>query len=165
VSDNTSTVRRTLREFGVIVLGVLVALWIDASWAWLQDRGDEAELLEDLSADFGANLVELDRVIEAHERAAIDIGRLLNRDVESLPDDSLYAFLGSVVQLQTFNARTGALESALSSGRIELLRDRELRAALTRWPGYLSDATESIAWVMPLVMEQDARFRSRSPAP
>lgn len=158
MSENRKAFRRTLREFGVIVLGVLVALWIDASWAWLQDRGEEADLLEDLSSDFAANLVELDRVILAHETASADIGRLLHGSIADLPDDSLVAFIQSVTQLQTFNARDGALEGALSSGRIELLRDRELRTALTRWPGYLSDATESIEWIMPIVMEQSARF-------
>lgn len=37
-TENANKFRRRLSEFAVIVVGVLVALWIDAGWAWLQDR-------------------------------------------------------------------------------------------------------------------------------
>ena len=158
MSDTRRTLAKSFREFGIIVLGVLVALWIDASWAWLQDRGDEAQLIEDLSSDFGINLIELERVIDTHERSATDARRLLYEGIEDLPDDSVPDFFESALQLHSFNARMGALESALSSGRIELLRDRELRAALTAWPGYLSDATEGVEWLRPLDMQQGTRF-------
>ena len=152
---------RGFREFAIIVLGVLVALWIDASWAWLQDRRDEAELIEDLASDFDFNLNEIERIVDLQERSATAVRRLLYEGIEDLPDDSLPEFAESVSYLHTFNARMGGLESALSSGRIELLRDRELRAALTAWPGYLADATEGVEWLRPFEMELGARFGFR----
>ena len=152
-ADRANRGRRLAGEFFVIVVGVLVALWIDAGWSWVQDRQDERVLLEDLRSDFEANYRELGAIAESH-RVTLEVGnRFLTGGLEALNPDSLDEAGGILARLETFNPRLGALESAISSGRIDLIRDDRLRAELAAWPGYLSDAAEEIEWVFPSVLE------------
>ena len=65
-----SKARRAAGEFAIIVAGVLVALWLDAGWAWLQDRQDERALIADLRSDFEANRAALRQVLVAQDRSA-----------------------------------------------------------------------------------------------
>jgi hypothetical protein len=141
--------RRAAGEFAIIVVGVLVALWLDAGWAWLQDRQDERALIADLRSDFEANRSALQQVFVAQHRSADVTRQILTVGVDGLPADSVDVLFQAMLNVQTFNARTGALNSALGSGRIRLLRKEGLRSALAAWPGYLEDAMEEVVDAMP----------------
>jgi hypothetical protein len=141
--------RRAAGEFAVIVVGVLVALWIDAGWEWLQDRQDERALIADLRSDFGANRSSLQQVLVAQRRAADVTRQILTVGVDGLSTDSVDALFSAMLNVQTFNPRSGALNSALGSGRIRLLRSQDLRSALAAWPGYLEDAREEVVETVP----------------
>jgi len=144
-----SKARRPAGEFAIIVVGVLVALWLDAGWAWLQDRQDERALIADLRSDFEANRSALQQVSVDQQRAADVTRQILTVGVDGLPADSVDVLFQAMLNVQTFNPRTGALSSALGSGRIQLLRDQGLRSALAAWPGYLEDAREEMEETMP----------------
>jgi hypothetical protein len=144
-----SKARRAAGEFAIIVVGVLVALWLDAGWAWLQDRQDERALIADLRSDFEANRSALQQVFVAQHRSADVTRQILTVGVDGLPADSVDVLFQAMLNVQTFNARTGALNSALGSGRIRLLRKEGLRSALAAWPGYLEDAMEEVVDAMP----------------
>jgi hypothetical protein len=144
-----SKARRAAGEFAIIVVGVLVALWLDAGWAWLQDRQDERALIADLRSDFEANRAALQQVVVAQHRSADVTREILTVGVDGLPADSVDTLFQVMQNVQTFNPRTGALNSALGSGRIQLLRNQALRSALAAWPGYLEDAREEVTDAMP----------------
>lgn len=145
--------RRAASEFFVIVVGVLVALWIDAGWGWLEDRGDERALLRDLQADFEVNLDEI-RTAAVRRATTSNLGSRLVRDgISGFSPDSLDAVVMSVYQVWTLNPRMGALESSISAGRIDLIRNDELRSALTSWAGYFEDAEEETRLMMPHVVD------------
>ena len=152
-AETTSKLRRHLAEFAVIVVGVLVALWVDAGWAWLKDRGAEEQLLADLSDEFSANQVLLHTAIDRMEEIAAAGERLLTEGSASVPADSLESFLLAVVSVERFNPRLGTLESAVASGRIDLLRDSELRSGLAGWRAMADDATEAVDWMVPESLE------------
>ena len=150
MSNNPITkARRAAGEFVVIVVGVLVALWLDAGWAWLQDRQDERALIADLRSDFEANRTALQRIFVAQDRAADVTRQILTVGVDGLPADSVDALFQAMLNVETFNPRAGALNSAFGSGRIQLLRNQSLRSALAAWPGYLEDAREEVVETMP----------------
>jgi hypothetical protein len=144
-----SKARRAAGEFAIIVVGVLVALWLDAGWAWLQDRQDERALIADLRSDFEANRLALQQILVAQHRAADVTRQILTVGVGGLPADSVDILFQAMLNVETFNPRTGALNSALGSGRIQLLRSQGLRSALAAWPGYLEDAREEVEEAMP----------------
>ena len=140
-------------EFAVIVLGVLIALWIDAGWGWIQDRAEEGEIIEDLEADFRFNLEEL-RTIRARRQEILDYSLvLLQEGVAHVPSDSLSLFDRRLLQVYSFNPRLGALNATMQSGRVSVLRSRELRNALAGWEGYLADEQEEIQWALPVAMQ------------
>ena len=147
-----SRARRAAGEFAIIVVGVLVALWLDAGWDWLQDRQDELALIADIRSDFEANRSALQQVSVAQHRSADITRQVLTVGVDGLPADSVDALFQAMLDVQTFNPRTGALNSALGSGRIHLLRNEDLRSALAAWPGYLEDATEEVVDAMPQLL-------------
>lgn len=148
-NSSNSRARRAAGEFAIIVVGVLVALWLDAGWAWLQDRQDERALIADLRSDFEANRSALQQVYVTQHRAADVTRQILTVGVDGLPADSVNVLFQAMLNVQTFNPRTGALNSALGSGRIQLLRNQSLRSALAAWPGYLEDAREEVVETMP----------------
>jgi len=139
-----SKVRRAAVEFAIIVVGVLVALWLNAGWKWIQDRQDERAIIADLRSDFEVNRSALQEVLVAQRRAADVSRQILTIGVGGLPPDSVDVLFQAMLNVQTFNPLTGALNSALGSGRIQLLRSQGLRSALAAWPGYLEDAMEEV---------------------
>jgi hypothetical protein len=144
------TARRGLTEFVVIVVGVLAALWIDAGWSWLQDRDEEHLILADLASDFQANLATLDQTIAVHDDQLRAVERGLTNDVASIPMDELLPMTRAVFTLETFLPRRGALDAAISSGRVTLIRDHALRSELAGWERLVAEASEEIDFAWPL---------------
>jgi hypothetical protein len=140
-------------EFVVIVVGVLAALWIDAGWSWLQDRGEEQLILADLASDFQANLATLDQTIAVHDDQLRAVERGLTTDVASIPMDELLPMTRAVFTLETFLPRRGALDAAISSGRITLIRDHALRSELAGWERLVAEASEEIDFAWPANIE------------
>lgn len=141
--------RRGVVEFAVIVVGVLSALWIDAGWAWLQDRQEEKLILEDLAADFAANLSTLDETLAIHDVQLGAVERTLTENLDSIAMDELAPMTRAIFTLETFLPRRGALDAAISSGRINLIRDHALRSELTGWGRLVAEASEEIDFAWP----------------
>lgn len=133
---------------GVAILtSILLAFAIDAWWDARQDRQEEVEVLRGLEDEFLSYQRQLDRFMEVSELSM----RLLEGVLVSGPptfrappppavaDSAL--FLMSVIP--TFDATGGALAALLSSGRLELLQSRSLRATLASWPNVISDIRDN----------------------
>lgn len=140
-----SGLRSAFREVALIVLGVLIALSLDALWQYRVDRGDEGDLLAGLQDEFTENAETLDRWIELHREVATSTEAFLAR-LEAVPQgstvsipDSLIAELG---RTPTFDPELNSLDAALSSGQISLIRSVRIQRALASWSRSLSDAQE-----------------------
>ena len=57
----TSGLRASFRDVVLIVVGVLIALSLEAMWQYRADRADEDELLAGLLMEFRENVDALDR--------------------------------------------------------------------------------------------------------
>lgn len=145
----SARLRRGLTEFLVIVVGVLAALWIDAGWSWLQDRDEERLILADLAADFTANLETIDQTLASHDAQLRAVERGLSADLTVLPMEEILPMTRDVFILETFLPRTGALEAAISSGRLNLIRNRALRSRLTGWERLVAEAIEEVDFAWP----------------
>jgi hypothetical protein len=123
---------RLVAEFLVIVTGVLVALGVD-QWAQNQrDRTLEAEYLERLLDDVRYDLDELAFI---RERSAVSAehAQLVLDDgwVRRARPDSLVAITYSAVITRVPDLSRSTFNELVSSGRIELLRSRAVREALS----------------------------------
>lgn len=145
---------KALGEFGVIVLGVVVALTADA---WYQARSEQREgaaLVVALREELELNLAALDLVAGRAEEARLAVSDLLEM---SGPDagvptpgvvDSLI-FSGSLVT--SFDPATGIIDQILGPGRLALVESEEIRAEITRWDELLRDLREDESRTLDIV--------------
>ena len=143
----TGAARRAFGELAVIIVGVLVALWIDAAYQAWQDRQAEQDALRSLSAELEETLRRLDEAIEVQEEVVAAHHELFQLgESQSLPSqDSLGLLVGRAFYFARLEPVRGTYDALIASGEITLLRDHELRDALARLFGFLGDGFEDEA--------------------
>jgi hypothetical protein len=138
--------RSRLYEFITIVLGILGAFAIDAAWEQRGERAQEQALTAALVADFAGARADLDRVMAVHDSVLWGADRLMalsNREDLSDADPAMLgAALVWTLANPTFDPPTGTVETILSSGRVDILRNDELVKELTRWSAAVQDMRE-----------------------
>ena len=152
--------RRALGELVIIVLGVLIALGVDSIWEQMRERSAEAAYLEALFVDALSDSLEYETVVGVLERAESATESMLAiLGGGEVPGDPLLlsqqVFCASFLPLPVINRTT--LDDLLSTGNLNLLRDRELRSALLEYYGRI--ATE-MQWSGEHRANQD-RYRQR----
>lgn len=136
--------RESVREIIVVVASILIAFALDASWDSSIERRQERDLLEGLLVEFRENQEQLALRISNHERLAAgsrEVARLLQdagASTVTVPDTLLITLMIT----PTFDPRLGTLEEAQNAGRTNLIRNSELRAALSSWSGQWRDVSE-----------------------
>lgn len=136
-----------LIEVGVVVLGVAIGFRVTA-WGVERDaRAEEQVLLVGLRPEFEDVLKGIDAQVAKHRRVESAVVSILDALAEAerngqpfatIPDDTLlWALVPTTTQFSQ-----GVLDGILVSGRLELIRDRDLRTALAEWGGVLADVTE-----------------------
>ena len=137
--------KRISAEAAAIVGSILLAFAIDAGWQDRQDKVEERELLAGLRIEFSANRVHLAEVIAnwtALSDSAESLHRLL-RDWDSDEGDTLVRLRSQLERTKSVDPRTGQLNSLISSGKLGLIRNPELRAQLADWPDLVTDLSHN----------------------
>jgi len=118
----------------VVVASILLAFGIDAWWDGRQAIRDEDELLVGLREEASANLALLRTYVDSLEMNRERLGRFIMSDpvafAESQGDS---AWLSAIrPQFRDFSPKLsyGFLDGAIAAGKLELVGDVELRAAL-----------------------------------
>ncbi len=145
MSDGASPWRRRLGEFAVVVIGVLVALFVDGVREDLQERRTLADYLGDVAFEIEC----ADRTLDTMQNTALPLKmESLGRTVALLSDpafevENVIGFLadltnsGSTVRPWLTNDRYQALRN---SGSLRLLRDSDVSIGLADFyeaPGIL----------------------------
>ena len=152
-------------EIILVVIGILLALQINS---WNQQRIEnkqELTLLSLLKDEFQHNLSELDRSIEINKKATQSCVKL----TELIRADSIIKVPGIVDELlvnlggfNSFDARIGISGEAVNSGKINILKNGEIRTQLGNWLKILADDQEDILFrsdnytinLMPFLMKR-----------
>jgi len=133
------------REVLLIVVGVLLALSLEALWQYRGERTAEGALLEGLRAELAANLESLERTLGAHGRVARS-GEELIRRLEGARDGELVmmpdSLLGDVARTPRYRPDMNTLDAAISSGQISLIQALEVQRSLASWRGRLLEAQQ-----------------------
>ena len=126
------------------VLGAILAAF--SLEAWWQERAEgiaAREELQQVAVDLAENtrLIEVER--RTHDRIAsgvaefqVRVSAAENGDVISVPDTIVTAFLAH----PSYDPVVASMDRLLSSGRLPMIGDLELQAALSRWPREVEDA-------------------------
>lgn len=148
---------RVAVESAAVVLSILLAFSIDASWSERQERAREQALLRGILADYRASRAELAERVRLAARMAQNTA-LLTQQVSdwdgatllSVADSLILGVLGG----PTYEPATNTLDAALGSGEIELIRSDAVKAELAHWRRALLDTREDEVEVRRLTNEQ-----------
>jgi len=129
-------VTRALLEGLVIVVSILLAFGLEASWSARAERRDAMELLLSISADIEENRALVARHLEGTDRYVAltqSVLEVLASGERGASADSTLAGIGNVFTYPTWDPINDAYQEAKSSGRLALIQDPALRLLLTRY--------------------------------
>jgi hypothetical protein len=142
LSASNRWVATALKEIPILVLGILIAFWLDAWWGArsareaaseaLQTFGEELSLVDDQLATW---ISRHDRIGNAAEAILKEIDATPTGLVVSVPDSLLVA----VLVAPTFDLPTTSIDSQT----LEQALGPELGRAVAAWRGALADAMET----------------------
>ena len=136
--------RLLLGEFVVIVVGVLLALWVDQLREARANAGLEVEYLESLIVDLEADLVQFDSTDAWMRRQEASAATVLALYEGSPPTDRVSELVEAVETAgwQYFPSITrNTIDDLRSTGNLRLIRSRELRRAIA---GYYASLEVSL---------------------
>jgi hypothetical protein len=120
---------RLFGELLVIIVGVLVALAFDAGWDRLQDRKSESVALESLAQDVAGAESLLRDLMRRDSIMVARADQLLS--YSTVPADTFLILVEDLFNTTPIEVRLRTYDELLSTGRVQLLRDRGLRLKLT----------------------------------
>lgn len=134
-------------EFVVIVTGVLVAFSINAWWAGVQVRAEEVEALYALHDEFESARETIQAYRSYQERILVSVRVISDSLHQALVSGASQTTVADTALAlarvpPTTSVQLGTLESLIASGRLGVIRDRELRSALGGWGVELAELSE-----------------------
>ncbi|WP_420379068.1 DUF6090 family protein [Gilvibacter sp.] len=132
-------------EIILIVVGILLALQIDAWKQQSDDRATERMLLAELHNEFKANKTQWDTVMHYHRLSLASTEYVYSQlpiDLKTVDLDSLSHHLYYMTWVFTYNPSNGVAKSILNNSTFDVIRNDELRSLLIRWNDMLVDYQE-----------------------
>ena len=129
--------RGDLREFVVIVLGILAAFAVDAWWTKLQESTDVRETLAAVESEFATSRDSL-RITGDRFRSKAEAGQRLLQltGPAAAPDVVAEAtdLIGTVMRGAPSRVSTASLNMLFNAGHLAQIENRDLQRALSSWP-------------------------------
>lgn len=128
-------------EILLVVVGILIALRINNWNEFQKDREQEQELLSILHSEFQSNLIQLDQKIAQRNdmiQASLKLLDYIDHP-ETRNRDSIVKYLALTMMAPTFDPIVNDL---VSSGRVQLLQNAELKKRLSLWTSEIIQVTE-----------------------
>lgn len=136
--------RRLLAEGFVIVASILLAFGIDAWWDSKNERDQATALAAALVRDFETTRQRFDEARQRYEIVLNSMEQILVLAENGPVPEAQWARVDTILSrvfysMNTFDPPMGAVETILSSGRLDLFHDENLLAELTRWTSDVAD--------------------------
>lgn len=132
-------------EIILVVIGILIALQINN---WNENRKDnikETAILKELNKDFNNNLQQFKNIKSVHTnslKSAIQFKKYINHPNLLEVKDSIAKYYFSAFNGVSYNPSNGVVESLISSGDYQLIKNDTLRNYLISWKDVLEDYVE-----------------------
>ena len=126
---------RVVGELLIIVVGVLIALWVDNLNQDRRDIAREATYLEGILVDLSSDSVEFVRRAETARRGVHAADRLLElrRRGSSTPADSLATWFFRAAFVDNFQVLDHTYREVLGAGGLSLIRDESVRREISAY--------------------------------
>jgi hypothetical protein len=152
-------------EIILVVIGILLALQISSWNEQRLENKQEAELLLGLKKEFQDNLSQLNASIKINGKVTqtcLDLTRMIRTDSVRKAPERLYELLMTMLDFNSFDARTGVSGEIVTSGKLNILKNDALRVQLVNWLTLLEDCEEDILFrsenytinLMPFLMKR-----------
>jgi len=138
--------RYAIGEIILVVIGILIALQINNANELRKESLEEQIILKQLLTDFNSNLKQLDQKIAIRNDFMHSSKKLFTLiDNPSLRHkDSIDNHIGRTMPYATFDP---IINDLTSSGELSLIKNTELKQALTRWSSEIIDVIEDeVIW-------------------
>jgi hypothetical protein len=132
-------------EIILVVIGILIALSLNNWKEDLDNRGEESRILSGLKQEFEINLSEVSRNIKLNtltKESTVDLIQLLRTDKPFEDYRYVDSLLNAVYMFGSFDAQTGLIDEVISSGKMSIISETELRDRLTSVSGLLDNLEE-----------------------
>jgi hypothetical protein len=132
-------------EIILVVIGILIALSLNNWKEDLADQGEETRILEGLKQEFEVNLAEVSRNINLNtstRESTIALIQLIHTKDPFANSRHVDSLLNAVYMFGSFDAQTGLVNEVISSGKLSIIKDTELRSRLTGVSGILDNLEE-----------------------
>ena len=139
----------SVRDLVLLVVGILIAFGLDASWENLKEGRDDNAQLVALAAEFEEiiRVLEDDSVsLSVHMDATEALVGLFGSS--PLPEaEEIIATTRASIGSRTLQIPNGVLSQFFAEGTISRLKDTELRSRLASWLALVDDTAEQLEWL------------------
>ena len=128
--------KRIAVEAMAIVVSILLAFAIDAWWDDRQERIEEREVLLGLKSEFSRYRDDLAISIEIHANALLSTSEFVVATRRGSWDSEVHNFdlaFADIFDAKSHDYGGGILDALISSGRLEIISDNDLRVKLATW--------------------------------
>ena len=140
--------RYAIGEIVLVVIGILIALQINNWNENRKNRIKEKAILKELHKDFSKNLEEFYPIKQA-QLNTFNSGKIVFRNIKKLhlpkSKDSVLRNATGMFGGYPYHPSNGVVESLISTGDINLIRNDTLRKYLVSWKDVLYDYSEDVA--------------------
>lgn len=143
--------RRVVVEGLVIIVSILLAFGIEASWGERQERIQRGALMEDLESEIVSNITSLEDALVLQRLRVERIEIILNEltpEASGVSRDSLVTLQAAVLVNPSYDASWGILDLLIQSGDLALLENRDLRAKLAGIKARANDYLSNQDWIL-----------------
>ena len=131
-------------EIILIVIGILIALQISNSNEIKKIRSSEQQYLLSLKNEFNFNKAELEKIMSLNKRNgdnAIKFLNMMGPESPQIKEEELSRLLALSLSFEVqFDPNQGVLDEIISSGKLGLFSNDELKFALSSWNSLLKKA-------------------------
>jgi len=138
-------IKYAIGEILLVVIGILIALYINNWSEERKDRAKEKAILKELHKDFKKNLRDFNsakKVYVDSYAASLKFKYYINQPDLIAVKDSIAKYYFAGFNGVTYNPSNGVVESLISSGEYQLIRNDSLRNYLISWKDHLEDYLE-----------------------
>ncbi|PWN05484.1 DUF6090 family protein [Rhodohalobacter mucosus] len=131
-------------EILLVVIGILIALQVNNWNIYRLERAEERQILVNLRTEFDQAITQLNYLNGLRDNSLSSADSLISLSNANGPfvEDTLDSLLMWQSYTPTFNDPTGSLSSLISSNKINLISDNELKLELLSWPRESEDMIE-----------------------
>jgi hypothetical protein len=156
--------KRGLSELALIVLGVLIALAVNAWWSRRQDDARERAYLRQLLVDVRGNEQDIDRVLAQSRNSIAALEQLVDvfDAAGPLPScDTLSSLIRNSLTYSNVDLRSGTYSALMTTGEVRLIGDDSLRAQVISYASEVEGASARMEQWIPLMWDSAEPLRRR----